>query len=211
MKAGYVPPHLRGAASGGEAPPRGGGSDSYGGGGGGGGGGGYGGDRGGGGGGYGRPGGGYGGGGGGGGDRGDYGGSFGGGRRGDSRDDGYGAPSPGAGRAGAGGGGGGEPEAPRGRGPPDALFLEWKPAEHITSLSAEQVEDIRKRLDVIVEVEAGQPTAASPIECFEDMVRRRAAHLRACVRARARASRLRARRFPLAPACVRTFRAAAKP
>lgn len=154
--SGYVPPHLRGAASGGDTPPpRGGGG--YGDGGGDRGGsysagprtGGYGGDRGG----YGD----------GGRDGGrDYGGSFGGARRGQG--DAV-SSSPAAGRD----------ETPRGRGPPDAVFLEWKPAAHVSSLTKEQVEDIRKRLDVIVEVEDGQPIAASPIECFEDMVRPHAA------------------------------------
>ena len=157
MSSGYVPPHLRGSATGGETPPpRGGGGGGFGGDGGGFGSagprtGGYGDARGG----YGdsaR------------GDRGDYGGSFGGARR----SQGDAGSSPAAGRE----------ETPRGRGPPDAIFLDWKPAAHISSLTKEQVEDIRKRLDVIVDVEEGQPIAASPIECFEDMVRPAAA----CVR-----------------------------
>jgi hypothetical protein len=33
------------------------------------------------------------------------------------------------------------------------------------------VEDIRKRLDVVVDGGADQPDTASPIEAFEDMVR----------------------------------------
>ena len=153
MSSGYVPPHLRGAATGGETPPpRGGGGFGDGGG-----------DRFGGSagprtGGYdrGNDRGGY-----GDGRTGDYGGSFGGARR----SQGDAGSSPAAGRE----------ETPRGRGPPEAVFLDWKPAAHISNLTKEQVEDIRKRLDVIVDVEEGQPVAASPIECFEDMVRPAAA------------------------------------
>ena len=152
MSSGYVPPHLRAGAAATETPPPRGGGGGYG--------dgnerfgsagprtGGYerGGDRGG----YGD------------GRTGDYGGSFGGARR----SQGDAGSSPAAGRD----------ETPRGRGPPEAVFLDWKPAAHISSLTKEQVEDIRKRLDVIVDVEEGQPIAASPIECFEDMVRPAAA------------------------------------
>ena len=150
--SGYVPPHLRGSAAvspAPSAPPR-------------------------------TPGGGFGGGGygeartpGGGGrrdfDSSSYGGAFG-GRRGPER------------QGGSGGTPAGTParelapdSASRGRGPPEAVFTEWLPPPHVACLTQEQVEDIRKRLDISVEVEAGQPLPAGPLESFDDMVRAQAA------------------------------------
>lgn len=49
--------------------------------------------------------------------------------------------------------------------------FDWKPSETVLALTPEQVEEVRKRLNVNVEVEAGQPPAAAPIESFDDMVR----------------------------------------
>lgn len=54
---------------------------------------------------------------------------------------------------------------------PEAVFAVWTPPESLSSLSAEQVEAVRLRLNVIVESPPGQPSAPGPVESFDDMVR----------------------------------------
>ena len=54
---------------------------------------------------------------------------------------------------------------------PEPVFVPWTPSDRVTSLSEEQIVDIRQRLNVTVVVPEGQPPAASPIESFHEMVR----------------------------------------
>lgn len=71
------------------------------------------------------------------------------------------------------GGDRGDSAAQRGRssqGPAEAVFPAWKPSERVQALNEEQIQDIRQRLNVTVEVEQGQPMAAAAVESFVDMV-----------------------------------------
>lgn len=68
---------------------------------------------------------------------------------------------------GGGGGRGGR------RGPTPAVFGVWQVSERVAALDEEQIKDIRQRLNVTVEIEAGQPPVISPIESFKEMVRMR--------------------------------------
>ena len=143
--SGYVPPHLRGGGGGSERPPSSSGGGGY--------------DRGGG---YGDRGGGY----GGGGDRGggSYGGSFG-GR--DSRGGEGGSYSSRGGDYGGSGSGGGERGGAGGSEPgarPAARREAWKPSARCLALTEEERAEIRKRLNLTVDVPAGQAAAEMPIE-----------------------------------------------
>lgn len=53
----------------------------------------------------------------------------------------------------------------------EPVFVKWQPSDRMLSLNAEQILDIRSRLNVVVEVPAGQPDCATPIESFKEMVR----------------------------------------
>lgn len=55
-------------------------------------------------------------------------------------------------------------------GPAEAIFPDWKPSERVQALNEEQINDIRQRLNVAVEVEEGQPSATPAVESFVDMV-----------------------------------------
>jgi hypothetical protein len=66
---------------------------------------------------------------------------------------------------------GGSRQPSSGGGFPEAVFAVWTPPESLSSLSAEQVEAVRLRLNVIVESPPGQPSAPGPVESFDDMVR----------------------------------------
>ena len=46
----------------------------------------------------------------------------------------------------------------------------WQPSARVQALNAEQIAEIRQRLNVDVEVPEGQPPAAAPIESFKDLV-----------------------------------------
>eukprot|EP00955_Chlamydomonas_euryale_P105986 365674-Chlamydomonas_euryale.AAC.3 len=52
----------------------------------------------------------------------------------------------------------------------EAVIGAWTPSERVTALSAEQIADIRQRLNVTVVVGPDQPPAMPPIESFQDMV-----------------------------------------
>lgn len=54
-------------------------------------------------------------------------------------------------------------------GPPESVWLSWKPSDRILSLQQEQIAEMRARLNVDVEITSGTPPAPSPIETFEDM------------------------------------------
>ena len=58
--------------------------------------------------------------------------------------------------------------ASRGRYPP-AIFPKWKPSERVQALTVNQIEEIRRRMDVTVECKEGDE-AAPPVESFEDMM-----------------------------------------
>ncbi|MEW5298857.1 MAG: hypothetical protein WDW36_001934 [Sanguina aurantia] len=51
----------------------------------------------------------------------------------------------------------------------EPVFVKWQPSDRMLSLNAEQIIDIRSRLNVVVEVPAGQPDCATPIESFKEM------------------------------------------
>ncbi|PHT72507.1 hypothetical protein T459_23292 [Capsicum annuum] len=52
---------------------------------------------------------------------------------------------------------------------PDPVFPKWKPSERVLRLKSEQIEEIRLRLNVDVNVAPGSRPAPSPIESFPDM------------------------------------------
>ncbi|KAK4707465.1 hypothetical protein R3W88_032957 [Solanum pinnatisectum] len=52
---------------------------------------------------------------------------------------------------------------------PDPVFPHWKPSERVLRLKSEQIEEIRLRLNVDVNVSPGSCPAPSPIESFPDM------------------------------------------
>ncbi|KAL3358770.1 hypothetical protein AABB24_015726 [Solanum stoloniferum] len=52
---------------------------------------------------------------------------------------------------------------------PDPTFPHWKPSERVLRLKSEQIEEIRLRLNVDVNVSPGSCPAPSPIESFPDM------------------------------------------
>ncbi|KAH0634846.1 DEAD-box ATP-dependent RNA helicase 20-like [Solanum tuberosum] len=52
---------------------------------------------------------------------------------------------------------------------PDPAFPHWKPSERVLRLKSEQIEEIRLRLNVDVNVSPGSCPAPSPIESFPDM------------------------------------------
>lgn len=52
---------------------------------------------------------------------------------------------------------------------PDPVFPQWKPSERVLRLKSEQIEEIRLRLNVDVNVAPGSRPAPSPIESFPDM------------------------------------------
>ncbi|KAL3328155.1 hypothetical protein AABB24_035676 [Solanum stoloniferum] len=52
---------------------------------------------------------------------------------------------------------------------PDPVFPHWKPSERVLRLKSEQIEEIRLRLNVDVNVYPGSCPAPSPIESFPDM------------------------------------------
>jgi hypothetical protein len=60
---------------------------------------------------------------------------------------------------------------------PEAVFATWTPPASLSSLSGEQVEAVRQRLNVLVEPSPGQAVPPGPVESFDDMVRERAAHM----------------------------------
>jgi hypothetical protein len=68
--------------------------------------------------------------------------------------------------------------AERRGGVPEVVPADWTPPAHVAGLSREQVENIRRRLNVVVEEQAGALT--SPIESFDDMVRSAAPRAAAC-------------------------------
>eukprot|EP00798_Chlamydomonas_sp_ICE-L_P028737 gene28737-31915_t len=51
----------------------------------------------------------------------------------------------------------------------DPVFLDWQPSDRVLALKEEQINEIKQRLSIKVEVREGQPPAASPIESFQDM------------------------------------------
>lgn len=72
-----------------------------------------------------------------------------------------------------GGGRRGDDRRPDTSGPPpseEPNFEKWEPSLRVQAMSEKQVEDVRKRLNVTVEVTSGQPPAAAPIEGFDDMM-----------------------------------------
>ncbi|XP_019251286.1 PREDICTED: ATP-dependent RNA helicase DBP2-like [Nicotiana attenuata] len=52
---------------------------------------------------------------------------------------------------------------------PDPEFPQWKPSERVLRLKSEQIEEIRLRLNVDVNVAPGSSSAPAPIESFPDM------------------------------------------
>ncbi|KAL5710074.1 RNA helicase [Ranunculus cassubicifolius] len=52
---------------------------------------------------------------------------------------------------------------------PEPVFQQWKPSERVLSLKPEQIEEVRLRLNVDVNVPSGSPPAPAPIESFTDM------------------------------------------
>lgn len=58
----------------------------------------------------------------------------------------------------------------RSAGPAEAIIGKWQPSDRVKALDADQIADIRQRLNVDVEVPDGQPPAWPPIESFKDMV-----------------------------------------
>ena len=58
-----------------------------------------------------------------------------------------------------------------GTGFPEAVFATWTPPASLSSLSVEQVEAVRQRLNVLVEPAPGQSVPPGPVESFDDMVR----------------------------------------
>ena len=58
-----------------------------------------------------------------------------------------------------------------GTGFPEAVFATWTPPASLSSLSADQVEAVRQRLNVLVEPAPGQGVPPGPVESFDDMVR----------------------------------------
>lgn len=60
--------------------------------------------------------------------------------------------------------------ARRGYGSVEPVIGVWEPSDRVKALNAEQIADIRQRLNVDVKVPEGQPEVAAPIESFKDMV-----------------------------------------
>eukprot|EP01018_Ginkgo_biloba_P004560 Gb_40721 [translate_table: standard] len=60
------------------------------------------------------------------------------------------------------------PEA-RGLSVPDSVSPIWQPSERVRRLQDEQIEEVRARLNVDVEITPGTPPAPAPVESFEDM------------------------------------------
>ena len=67
------------------------------------------------------------------------------------------------------------PPMPRG-GPPShgggadgTVFAKWEPSQRVKDLKEDQIKEIRSRLNLTVEIEAGEPGCPPPIESFEDM------------------------------------------
>eukprot|EP00897_Mesotaenium_endlicherianum_P009468 jgi/Mesen1/854/ME000112S10995 len=56
-----------------------------------------------------------------------------------------------------------------GGGPPEVVWPRWQPSERVRRLQQDQIEEVRNRLNVIVEITAGTSVAPAPIESFEDM------------------------------------------
>ncbi len=52
----------------------------------------------------------------------------------------------------------------------EPIFAPWSPSERVQSLSAEQIVDIRQRLNVTVEIREGEAPCPCPIESFHEMV-----------------------------------------
>ncbi|XP_039144027.1 DEAD-box ATP-dependent RNA helicase 52A-like [Dioscorea cayenensis subsp. rotundata] len=65
------------------------------------------------------------------------------------------------------------PPFPSGRRPtavaPEPVFQPWRPSDRVLSLTLEQIEEVRMRLNVDVTVAADSPPAPSPVESFTDM------------------------------------------
>jgi len=72
---------------------------------------------------------------------------------------------------GGGGGGGGGGYRSRGGDPPPVVLGEHKLSDRVNALTEEQIDEIRGRLNVLVEVEDGEPPPAPPVESFKEMVR----------------------------------------
>lgn len=53
---------------------------------------------------------------------------------------------------------------------PDPVFAQWTPSERVQALTSEQIDEIKQRLNVTVEVEDGESSPVAPIESFKDMV-----------------------------------------
>uniref|UniRef100_A0A0C9RXP6 RNA helicase n=1 Tax=Wollemia nobilis TaxID=56998 RepID=A0A0C9RXP6_9CONI len=51
----------------------------------------------------------------------------------------------------------------------EAVFPEWQPSERIRRLQNEQIEEVRARLNVDVQITPGTSPAPAPVESFEDM------------------------------------------
>ncbi|GAX84739.1 hypothetical protein CEUSTIGMA_g12161.t1 [Chlamydomonas eustigma] len=54
--------------------------------------------------------------------------------------------------------------------PLEPVFSPWLPSERVQGLSADQVKEIRQRLNVTVEIADGQPPVPAPIESFQEMI-----------------------------------------
>ena len=57
-----------------------------------------------------------------------------------------------------------------GSGFPEAVFATWTPPASLSSLTEEQVESVRQRLNVMVEAAPGQAVPPGPVESFDEMV-----------------------------------------
>lgn len=55
------------------------------------------------------------------------------------------------------------------RGPVEPIFKPWQPSARVQALTQDQINDIRQRLNVTVEVPEGQPPVVCPIESFHEM------------------------------------------
>lgn len=60
-------------------------------------------------------------------------------------------------------------EGGRGGGLPEPEWPKWQPSDRVLRLQSDQIEEVKKRLRVDVEVTPNTPPAPAPIESFEDM------------------------------------------
>ncbi len=52
---------------------------------------------------------------------------------------------------------------------PDVVWPKWQPSERVRRLTEDQIQEVRARLNVDVEISPDMPPASAPIESFEDM------------------------------------------